>query len=321
MDITKILVPVDFSEPSKRAVNYGLSLALQFKARLVLAHIVPTNIGLGYTFLTETFAVEKDRATHAKSMLPTLIPEEYRDLVNLNIVVKIGNVKDELLGMIKDEKVDLVVMGTHGNSGFQRYVLGSLTERMLRQVPVALLTVSHLDPALEPHDARPVPLRKILYASDLSDNARFGLRSAVELARRTGARLTVLHVLTAAETIYWGAEGGYLAQDLEMIREAAAERLRLSIDPEWLDTVNIVPLMSEGSAFREILRVADEEKINLIVMNLQGKGLIERALLGSTAERVIRSAHVPVLSIPVTVSQQHVEPESTVADRKESLCK
>jgi nucleotide-binding universal stress UspA family protein len=60
IDIKRILVPVDFSEPSKKAVNYGLSLALQFEARLVLTHIVPTNVGMVYTFPTESFAFEKD---------------------------------------------------------------------------------------------------------------------------------------------------------------------------------------------------------------------------------------------------------------------
>jgi nucleotide-binding universal stress UspA family protein len=302
MNIKKILVPVDFSEPARKAVTYGLSLALQFNARLVLAHIVPTNAALIYTFPTETFAAEKAEAENAKATLPTLIPEEYREKVDLELVVKVGVVKAELLGIIQNDNIDLVVMGTHGSSGFQRFMLGSLTERMLRQLTVPVLTVSHLDTAQELHDPRPIPMRKILYASDLSSASEKGLKTAVELAHQTGASLTVLHVLDAVETIYWGAEGSYLAEDLERIRQDAMDRLRKSINPEWLKLIEIVPKMVEGNPFREILRVAAEEKMDLIVINLQGKSLVERALLGSTAERVIRSAQVPVLSIPVNAA-------------------
>jgi nucleotide-binding universal stress UspA family protein len=301
IDIKRILVPVDFSEPSKKAVNYGLSLALQFEARLVLTHIVPTNVGMVYTFPTESFAFEKDQAAFAKSMLPSLVPEAYRDRIDLETIVKVGVVLDELLAIVKDDKIDMVVMGTHGRNAVERFFLGSLTERMLRKLPVPILTVSHLDPAIEPPIAGPVPLAKILYATDLSDTADVGLKLAIELARGAGAGLTVLHVLKTLETVYWGAEGFYLADELDMIRKNTFDRLEHSIAEPWCEGVNVRPMMVEGDPFREILRVAEEEKIDLIVLNLQGKGRLERALLGSTAERVIRSAHVPVLSIPVSL--------------------
>jgi nucleotide-binding universal stress UspA family protein len=290
IDIKKILVPVDFSEPSKTAANYGLSLALQFNARLVLTHIVPSSVGFITTFPTESFAFQKDQAGYAKSMLPLMVPEEYRERVNLETIVKVGIARDEILAIVNDDKIDLVVMGTHGRNAVERILLGSLTERMLRKLPVPILTVSHLDPALELHTAGPVPLRNVLYATDLSDSAEVGLKFSLELARGAGARLTVLHVLKAIESIYWDAEGGYPKNTFK--------RLMLSIPTQWCVGVNVTPMMVEGDAFREILRVADAEKTDLIVMNVQGKSPVERAL-GSTAERVIRSAHVPVLSIPV----------------------
>jgi len=312
IDIKKILVPVDFSEPSKQAVNYGLSLALQYNARLVLTHIVPSNVGMVYTFPMESFAFEKEQSAYAKSMLPDLVPSEYRERVNLETVVKIGSVADELLGIVKNDKVDLVVMGTHGRKAFERFLLGSLTERMLRKMPVPILTVSHLNPASELPAAGPVPLRNVLYATDLSDSAEVGLKFSLELARGAGAHLTVLHVL-ATEMIYWGAEGGYLTKELETLREDAFKRLQLSIPEQWCEGVKVNPLMTEGDAYREILRVADEESSDLIVLNLQGRSLVERALLGSTAERVIRSAHVPVLSIPVPAAYLAAEVKGTAA--------
>ncbi len=298
-DIKKILVPVDFSEPSKKAVNYGLSLALQFNARLVLSHIVPSSTALIYTFPTESFAFEKEQARYAKSMLPTLVPERYRERVDLQTIVKVGEVRSELMGIVNDDKIDLVIMGTHGRGTLDRMMLGSLTERMLRKIPVPLLTVSHLDPAKEIHDCSPVPMRHILYATDLSDSADVGLKFSAELARGTGARLTVLHVLKTTETVYWGAEGGYLPEELDTLRDDALLRLRASVPAELCEGLEVETMMTEGEAAREIVRIADEDAVDLVVLNMHGKGFVERALVGSTAERVIRTAHVPVLSIPM----------------------
>jgi nucleotide-binding universal stress UspA family protein len=297
--IKRILVPVDFSEPSKTAVNYGLSLALKFNAKLVLSHIVSPSTALIYTYPTQSLAFEKDQAAYAKAMLPDLVPEELRRRVDLQTIVKVGDVRSELLAIVADEEIDLVVMGTHGRNAIERFFLGSLTERMLRTLPVPVLTVAHTDPAREPHNASPVPLRHVLYATDLSDDADVGLKFSIELARGAGARLTVLHVLKPVETIYWGSEGGFLRNELETIREDTMSRLVHSVPLDWVQGVNARPMMVEGDAFREILRVSDEDEVDMIVLNLHGKGLLERALLGSTAERVIRGAHVPVLSIPV----------------------
>jgi nucleotide-binding universal stress UspA family protein len=313
IDVKNIFVPVDFSEPSKKAVNYGVSLALQFNARLILAHIVPSHLGFVYTFPTESFAFEKDQAEYARSMLPAIVAQEYHERVDLMTIVKVGNVKDELLAIIKDENIDLVVMGTNGRNAFERLFLGSVTERMLRKLPVPILTVSHLDPTVELHSAEPVQLRKILYATDLSDGSDVGMKVSLDLARRTGARLTVMHVLDPIPP-YWGEMGTFVVTETDQ-RQDALTRLRLSIPEIGSQGVDLEPMMTEGDPFREILRVADGEKMNLIVLNLAGKTLVDRAVLGATAERVIRSAHVPVLSIPVNrnVVSQMREPEATVA--------
>jgi nucleotide-binding universal stress UspA family protein len=242
-----------------------------------------------------------DQVKQAKSTLPSLIPEEYRDRVNLQTIVKLGEVRNELMGILNDEKIDLLVMGTHGRNVVERFLLGSLTERMLRKVPVPILTVSHLNPIKELHTSGPVPLRHVLYATDLSDSAEIGLNFSAELARGAGARLTVLHVMKPLDAIYRGAEGGYLGDELDSLREDVLKRLKLSIPQELYKNkdLKVTPVMLEGDAYREILALADEQDVDMIVLNLQGKTLVERALLGSTAERVIRLAHVPVLSIPL----------------------
>src|SRR5262245_14904034 len=123
--VKKILVPVDFSEASKKAVNYGLSLALEFEARLVLAHIVAYDT---LAYLT------------AKARLLELIPPNYRERLDFEIIVKGGEVRQELLGIVDEKEIDLVVMGSRGRAYFERLLLGSVIERMLRKLQVPILT-------------------------------------------------------------------------------------------------------------------------------------------------------------------------------------
>src|SRR5262245_65991847 len=129
IQIKRILVPVDFSEPSKKAVNYGLSLALQFDAQLLLANIVP---------------FDRDLYEKAKVKLFELIPKDVWEKLDFETIVKSGDVRDEILGIVNDRQVDLVVMGWHGRGYFQRMILGSDTERMLRNLHVPALTVISL---------------------------------------------------------------------------------------------------------------------------------------------------------------------------------
>jgi len=283
--IKKILVPVDFSEASKKAVTYGFSLALEFKARLVLAHIAPY----------DTVAYEG-----AKEHLLQLIPADYRDWFDYEIVVKSGEVRQEILGIVQDTEIDLVVMGSRGRSYFERMLLGSVTERMLRKLNVPILTVSHLDPDKEIHTAEPVPLRRLVYATDLTEGSETGLEFSIRLARGLDARLTVVHVIQPMDAAMRGIETAAFFPDyVGEIRAQAAERLNRMVALVSDGTVPITTVITEGVAYESINNIATEQNADLIVINLQSKGRLERALLGTTAERVIRTATVPVLSLPL----------------------
>ena len=283
--IKTIMAPVDFSEPSKKAVNYGLSLAVEFEARLVLAHITP---------------FDERSYEAAKARLLQLMPAEYGDRLNYEIIVKAGDVRQELSGIIEDKTVDLVVMGSRGRSYFERLLLGSVTERMLRQVHVPVLTVSHLDPEKEIHRPGVVPLHRILYATDLADGTEPGLQFSVRLAHGLDAHLTVLHVVQALDSAFQGIEtAAYLPDYAADLQAGAAERLNRLVALVSDGSVPISTILASGVPYQTINRIAEQNNDDLIVINLQGKGRIERALLGTTAERVVRTAAVPVLSLPL----------------------
>ena len=283
--IKKLMVPVDFSEASKKAVNYGLSLALEFQARLILAHIVQYDT---LAYLT------------AKARLLELIPDELRERTDFEIIVKGGEVREELLGILDEKEIDLIVMGSRGRSYFERLLLGSVTERMLRKVHVPILTVSHLDPERELQKPGPVPLKKLLYATDLVDGSEAGLEFSIRLARGLDAQLAVVHVVQPLDTAIYGMEtAGYLPDYPLEARAQASERLNRIVALVSDGSVPITTVLAEGVAYERINEAAAEYKADLVVINLQGKGRLDRALLGTTAERVIRTATVPVLSLPL----------------------
>jgi nucleotide-binding universal stress UspA family protein len=288
--LERILVAVDVSKPSKTVVNYGVSLALQFNAKLRLAHIIPS-IPLLYNAPSENDALTRDIA-YAQATLPSLVPKEHRRQLDLHIIVRIGDIPSELGKIIDDEKIDLVAMAAPGWHSIQTFLLGSLAERIHRPVPV--LTVPRSYSSGELHASR-VPLRHILYATALSETGEPGLNLSVEMARRTGAHLTVLHVVRP-----FAGELGFKLAAMEAPVENAFTQLQFWIFEQMREIIEATPIVVEGTPHREILRFIEEQRVDLVVLNRGSRNHFKRALLGSTADQVIRHAHVPVLAMPVS---------------------
>jgi nucleotide-binding universal stress UspA family protein len=229
-----------------------------------------------------------------------LIPQDCREKLTFETIVKCGNVQAELLGLIDDKSVDLVVMGSRGRPYFERMLLGSVTERLLRKLHIPVLTVSHLDPAREIHNPGPVPLKRILYATDLADGSEEGLEFSIRLARGLDASLLVAHVVQFADGAFHGMEtAAFMPQYADEIRTQAQERLNRVVALVSDGSVPIATLLADGVPYETIDRLAAQYEADLIVINLQNKGRLERVVLGTTAERVIRTATVPVLSLPL----------------------
>jgi nucleotide-binding universal stress UspA family protein len=298
--IEKILVPCDFSPASKKALAYGLSMALEAQAALVLVHILPFSSMLAYAYPLEGDRVTRDKLDEIGGRLADLVGEEHRKSVDLRVVSKAGNVHDELLGLIDDERPDLVVMGTHGRRRFQRWVLGSVTEFVLRRTTAPLLTVSRLDSEHELDRSEPVTLDRLLYATDLSASDRDATETALAIAADLSSDLMILHVM---HNLGWGHGSEFIPFDVEArtvrARDTAFKRLLDSVPEAARSDPRIRIELREGIPYETILEVADTEKVDMILLNTRSRSGLDRALLGSTAERVVRGAHVPVLCLPV----------------------
>jgi nucleotide-binding universal stress UspA family protein len=301
MNIERVLVPVDFSPPSNLAVNYGISLARKFRATLTLLHVVEPPTALMYAFPTGIDKAEKQRRERAERMLSALVGPEDQDDLDVRTVVKSGEIEEEIYSIIRDEHTDIVVMGTHGRRLLGRWFIGSVTQNLLRNMTVPVLTVCRA--------GRPLAFERILFATDLSEASFSGFRFVTDLASSVHACLILAHVMDKRPAVSF--ETPEVAACFDEERRSALELVhdRFAVLETEAHRHNLKPekVIAEGVASDAILRIADEQAADFIVMTVEKKGAVARALLGTTAERLIRESHVPVLSIPATTIA-HVKP-------------
>jgi len=186
IQLRNILVPVDFSRPSENAFAYALSLAVRFRAQITVAHVVGQLDGFEFTLPNGVGDPEKLSNDSARRALQDFVQSRAGagsgTQVPVRTVLKSGDVRDELLRIVDEEKIDLVALGTHGRRSIERFILGSTTEHLLRKLPVPILTVPLMEDSTETGNSELIPIRRIVYATDLSANAEIGLRYAAEVA-------------------------------------------------------------------------------------------------------------------------------------------
>lgn len=146
--LRRILVPVDFSEPSLRAVPYALSFARQFKAELILVHIVEQIVYPG-DWMIPPFP-SGDFATESREQLI----EKLRNTCvgaagKVTPIVRFGRAWQEIVEIAREQECDMIVMATHGYTGLKHVLLGSVTEKIVRHAPCPVLTVRPGDPDFE----------------------------------------------------------------------------------------------------------------------------------------------------------------------------
>jgi nucleotide-binding universal stress UspA family protein len=293
--IHRVVCPVDFSDASRGALDHAAALARWYEARLVALHVVPL-VPSTLTFPPAISAATLEPIPHE------LFHDELRrfvapvaELVPAETVVVSGDPARTILEQAQGTEADLLVLGTHGRSGFERLVLGSVAEKVLRSAACPVLTVPPAAAQAAPA-SRP-PYRRILCPVDFSTTAERALRYAMSLAEEAKARITVLHVLE------WFPEQEIrehrhfdVPEYRRFLEEDARRRLAEAVPEEARTWCEPVERVGTGKAYREILRVAVEEGSDAIVMGVHGRGAAH-LFFGSTANHVVRQATCPVLTV------------------------
>jgi len=215
-------------------------------------------------------------------------------------VVEAPNVYGEILAQAGQLDADLIVMGTHGRTGFQRLFLGSVTEKVLRTARQPVMTVG------SPSGARDAAssFKRILCGVDFSACSIAALRYAMSLAEGAKAHVTAVNIVEWLPVGYGSLVGpGADLTGYQTVLEAAAhDRLHNVIAGLPVNGVLVDETVTSGKPHHEILRLAAEQGSDLIVLGIHGRNPVDRMMFGSTAEPVARRATCPVLTVRADVA-------------------
>lgn len=300
IDIKRILCPIDLSDASQHALEHAVAAAKWFEAHITLLHVygtpqfVPAPEMPGYVPLVPSPEPE-DTIEHLTERVRRFCSSVLIDR-SVEILVRKGDPAKEIVRLAEQIPADLLVMGTHGRGGFERLFLGSVTEKVLRSTPSAVLTVP---PRSKGPTAGPILYRRILCPIDFSDAATRALQHALSIARHTSARLTVLHVVEDfVDAPQLDVNVHFTVPEYRRyLEEDAIARLKAAVPDEARTWGIVEEQVTAGKASREILRVAAAVEAELIVMGVQGRGAVDRWVFGSTTHRIVREATCPVLTL------------------------
>lgn len=298
IEIRRILCPVDFSDFSRRALDYAVTLARWHKATVTLLHVyqvVPLapvapesipSLARGSEF---RHGLSRELERFAESAAADVVPLEF--------ALAEGSAGNEIVERAKADGSGLIVLGTHGRSGLERLMLGSVTERVLHRAPCPVLTVP-------PHGATAPPspvFKRILCGLDFSACALHALEYALSLAAEADACLTLAHVFEADASM---PEDWRTTLKPEPVREALValeaarrERLAQAVPANPGGSCRIETVMGCGPAPRELLRLAAARAVDLIVLGVRGRNTADLLFFGSTTNKVVRQAVCPVLVV------------------------
>jgi nucleotide-binding universal stress UspA family protein len=284
--IDELLFPTDGSEGATVALDHALDLAAAHDATLHVLNVADTTrdsvtqIGGRVIDALEREGTQVVREAAARA--------SDRGVPTVTDVLQ-GEPAPTVVDYADTYGMDLVVMPTHGRRGLGRFLLGSTTDRVVRRADVPVLTIRPVDGATVRY-----PYRNVLVPTDGSDPATAALRVGVDLATVAGAPL---HLLSVVETAGLGLDAG---ADLVASLEASADELLDAAAADATDAgadVAARRVAVDAAVPRAVRAYAEGNDVDLVVVGTHGRTGVDRYLLGSVAERLVRTAPVPVLTV------------------------
>lgn len=291
MQPSHIVCPVDFSSFSSHALAHAAALAAWYRAGLTIVHVWAPAAMVRPGDLPVAILVPEERE-ELLERLRTLAGPLVAKGIKAVPLLREGSPVPEILEVVREERGDLLVLGTHGRSGFERLLLGSVTEKLLHKAPCPVLTV----PASVDAASVAVNYKKIVCALDQTANPGPGLDAALSLCHQNDAVLVLTHVVEPIQSPPGLSTFDVSAYQADITREweRSLHELVRSKAGEWDRIEERVPV---GAPAAEILRIADDEHADLIVMGVRSRGAVDLTLFGSASQAVVRRASCPVLTV------------------------
>lgn len=288
-----LLCPVDFSDSSRRALEWSSRFSKAVGASLTVLHVVDTDLlSIGnLVSAPDVFDDVRRRAVAAVDALKRQI-----DLSHATTEIVEGVPEDVVVSAANRGNVDLLVMGTHGLSGFQKFFLGSVTEKVLHRAKVPLMSIS---PSVEGRNAGLPDPRVILMGIDFGPETQSVVRHGTWLAEHFGAKLIALHVVRVPYVVLNESSFEPVTRmEVEKLTESLVSKRREDLEallPPAAGGGKEAMIRVGGTAFDTLRDVVQERSVDLVILGAGGHGHAGIRWLGSTCHKMVRLAPCPVM--------------------------
>lgn len=290
----RIVVPLDFSENSLHGLAYACAFAERLKAQVWVVNVVePIAFGAEGGIVPGGVAEQTEVATKTGET----IAREHACKISagpIESIVRTGSPPLEVCEAARESEADLIIMSTHGYTGWKHVLFGGITDGVVRHAPCPVLVVrSMAPPAAAERSSAGHQLRRLLVPVDFSEHAEPAVRYAAGLAAECGAKVSLVHVLDAADfdsLALSGAAGEELNSDVSARLNALMERLVPA--PQ-----RGVIFARRGVPFAQITMVADLHAADLVILTTHGRTGLGYLLMGSTAEKILHHVSCPALIV------------------------
>ena len=285
VQLKSILFPTDFSSAANAALPYAVEIARRYGAKLYTLHVVPSEI--------DVVTAPETRPILANWVLGEATEKAHELLshvqgVNTEVLVRSGDIGTAVQDVIGTCEIDLIVLGTHGRTGWGKVLLGSVAENIFRKASCPVITVG---PHCSRDPKKSVEFRQIIFATNFSPESLVAAPYAVSLAQENRAKLTLLHVVEEPRSGL-GNPDQLVPPELPMLCRMVPAEARLWCEPEFL--------VEEGIAANKILDIAAQKWADLIVIGVhppQGPLHADAHLPMTAAHKIVSLAPCPVLTV------------------------
>lgn len=289
----QILFPTDGSEPADAALDYAVQVAAEHDATLNVLNVAD----ISQATLQEVRGDILDALERVGQAIVDAAVERASDrgIETVSDVIQ-GDPSRSIVEYSDESGIDLIVMPTHGRRGLERFLLGSVTERVINTAEVPVVAVN-------PERDQPLtyPCRQLLVPIDGSPSAELALTEGIAVAERTGATLHLLHVIeegtlgTEAPPTLQGDELPEQVNDL--VSDAAGAAAASSL-------TEVETAVEYGAPAKQIQHYIDEYGIELAVLGVHGETKFSRYMMGGVSAKIIRTAEIPVMWVREPESSQ-----------------
>lgn len=273
--VNKILIPYDFSETADLSLEHAIFMAKLLKAEITLLHIVETvsfTSAISHAF--SGFEKKIESATNEK--LEQLAADIHnKSGISIKIRTEVGRIYKKICNVAKEMEADIIIMGTHGTSGYQRFSVGTNTSKVVQEAPCPVLSV-------QTH-AKGLGFKRIAIPIDESHESRQKVPFAIGLAQFYGSHITIIGLINFSNADLIRK----FKIKVEQVEEYVVNH-GLSYDTKYVEGNDLSALT---------MKTAEENDADMLVIMTEQEPSITGFLLGTYASKVVNNSKIPVLTV------------------------